>query len=91
MFVRRPDVLVFDDLSSALDVVTEQTLWQRLDDARANGYAATCLVISHRRAALHRADRIIVLADGLVAEVGSHTELYARDGEYRSLYDARTE
>lgn len=91
MFVRKPHVLVFDDLSSALDVVTEQTLWQRLDDARANGYAATCLVVSHRRAALHRADRIIVLKDGAVAEVGAHAELYARNGEYRSLYDARTE
>ncbi len=91
MFARRPDVLVFDDLSSALDVVTEQTLWQRLDDARARGYAATCLVVSHRRAALHRADRILVLKDGAVAEVGPHTQLYANDGEYRSLYDARTE
>ncbi len=91
MFVRRPDVLVFDDLSSALDVVTEQTLWQRLDDARAQGYAATCLVVSHRRAALHRADRILVLKDGAVAEVGPHSQLYANNGEYRSLYDARTE
>jgi ATP-binding cassette subfamily B protein len=43
MFVRDPELLVFDDLSSALDVETEQTLWQRLFERR----RATCLVVSH--------------------------------------------
>lgn len=57
MFVRNPDLLVFDDLSSALDVETEQLLWARL--AARSGI--TCLVVSNREAALRRADRVLVL------------------------------
>ena len=57
MFVRGSDLLVFDDLSSALDVQTEQTLWSRVFEQQ----AVTCLVVSHRRPALRRADQIIVL------------------------------
>ncbi len=57
MFVRNPDLLVFDDLSSALDVETEQQLWTRL----AARPGSTCLVVSHREAALARADRVLVL------------------------------
>ena len=54
--------LVFDDLSSALDVETERALWERLFAHRSDG--VTCLVVSHRRAALERADHIVVLKDG---------------------------
>ncbi|MBV7338342.1 ABC transporter ATP-binding protein/permease [Chloroflexi bacterium TSY] len=63
MLVRHPQLLAIDDLSSALDVETEQQLWKRLfaisdGDSR---YRPTCLVVSHRQAALQRADQIIVL------------------------------
>src|SRR3954470_5369411 len=64
MFVRQPELLVFDDLSSALDVETERLLWERL----AGRPDLTCLVVSHHRAALERADQIIVLEDGRVVE-----------------------
>jgi ATP-binding cassette subfamily B protein len=63
MFVREPELLVFDDLSSALDVETERLLWER-----ALGQGATCLVVSHRPAVLSRADQIIVLDDGRVVD-----------------------
>jgi ATP-binding cassette subfamily B protein len=86
MFVRRPEVLVFDDLSSALDVETEQLLWERL--ATTLGHA-TVIAVSHRRAALQRADRIIVLKGGLVEAQGHLQDLLASSAELRELW--RTE
>src|SRR5438093_10048442 len=59
MFIRQPELLVFDDLSSALDVETERKLWERVFEQG----DVTCLVVSHRHAALRRADHVVVLKD----------------------------
>ncbi|MCB2225000.1 MAG: ABC transporter ATP-binding protein/permease [Actinobacteria bacterium] len=83
MFVRDPEVLVFDDLSSALDVETERTLWDRLFAERAG---VTSLVVSHRKPALQRADQIVVMHAGRVAAVGSLDALLETSPEFRALW-----
>ncbi len=106
MFVRDAELLVFDDLSSALNVNTENLLWQRLgqvpnaacgtENAKHSAFPAlnselTCLVISHRRAALQRADQIVVLKDGCVEDIGKLDELLARCTEMQRLWQGETQ
>lgn len=83
MLVRDAELYVFDDLSSALDVDTEQKLWTRLFGDRND---ATCLVVSHRKVALSRADHIIVMKDGRIEAEGKAERLLAENDSFRKLW-----
>lgn len=82
MLVRNAELLVFDDLSSALDVETEQALWERLFARRASTY----LVVSHRKSVLQLADHIIVLKDGRVEAKRTLEVLLATCEEVQRLW-----
>jgi len=83
MLIRSPNLLVLDDVSSALDAGTERILWQQLLDKRRE----TVLAVSHRRMTLERANRVIVLQAGRVAATGPLSKVLKESGEARAIYE----
>lgn len=86
-FLARPRVLVLDEATSNLDLASETRIEAALDVVLEG---RTAIIIAHRLATAMRADRIAVIHDGRLAELGSHDELLALDGRYRALYDTWT-
>jgi ATP-binding cassette subfamily B protein len=81
--VGKPNILILDDCTSALDSRTEDALWERLHEVMPG---LTAVIITHRPDTLERADRIIVLEDGRIEEVGHHDDLVERGGLYARIY-----
>ena len=90
MFVRNPELLVLDDLSSALDVDTEKELRARVFTLKESD-ETTCLVVSHRKTALQKADHVIVMADGKKHDEGTLESLLDRCVEMQKLWKELTQ
>ena len=87
IFLKNPPILILDEATSALDSVTEAKI-QRAFDALAQG--RTTLIIAHRLSTIRAASRIVSIADGVIAECGTHQELLAKGGIYADLYTTQT-
>jgi ATP-binding cassette subfamily B protein len=83
-FHARPRVLILDEATSNLDLRTEAKIEHALDVLLEG---RTAIIVAHRLSTVMRADRIAVVKDGRITEVGSHDELVARGGDYADLYD----
>ena len=79
---REPEVLVLDEGTSALDGATERALVAAIDEAT---HERTLIAIAHRISTIRDADRILVVSDGRIQDVGTHDELLARNDLFRAL------
>jgi ATP-binding cassette, subfamily B, bacterial len=79
----QPDLIVMDEATSSVDTLTEAVIQQAMERMM---HGRTSFVIAHRLSTIKRADRIIVLKDGRIDEIGTHAELIRKKGHYYDLY-----
>ena len=84
--VHNPHILILDEYTSGLDANAESNLTEVIDRSMKG---RTCLVIAHRLATIRHADRIVVMNAGKIAEEGSHSELMAKNGLYRQIFETQ--
>ena len=86
IILKNPSILILDEATSALDSISESAIQSALEHLM-NG--RTSIVIAHRLSTILKADRILVVRDGVIAEEGTHDELLAKNGTYRELYETQ--
>ncbi len=84
VLVYDPRILLLDEATSNVDTFSEETLQEAVHTAMEG---RTTLVVAHRLSTIQEVDRIAVMHQGKLAEIGTHAELLARDGIYRKLYE----
>lgn len=86
VFLKNPPIVILDEATSSLDNYTEKLIQESLDKLAEN---RTILIIAHRMSTIKNADKIIVLNNGEVAEIGTHSTLMSGGGLYYNLYNAQ--
>ncbi len=86
--VKDAEIVILDEATAALDNESEKIIQHALDNLMTH---KTTIVIAHRLSTVHNADQIVVLNEGEIVERGSHDELLAQNGVYKTLYDAQFE
>ena len=86
VILKDPQILILDEATSALDSISEAAIQNALELLM---QGRTSLVIAHRLSTILKADRILVVQGGVIAESGTHDELLAKDGVYRALYETQ--
>ena len=81
--VSKPNLLILDEATSSIDSFSEKLIQEATDKITKN---RTSIIIAHRLATIQKADKIIVMDDGLIVEMGTHAELMAKKGYYSKLY-----
>jgi ATP-binding cassette subfamily B protein len=85
--LRDPRILMLDDATSSVDAETEQSIWEALERLMKG---RTTFIIAHRIQTLQRADLVVVLRKGKVVQRGTHSELVAQEGIYRTIYELQS-
>ena len=86
VILKDPKILILDEATSALDSISENAIQDALETLM---QSRTSIVIAHRLSTILKADRILVVKDGVIAEQGTHEELLAKGGVYRELYETQ--
>ena len=84
--IKQPEILIFDDSTSALDLQTEANLYKAINE---NFKDLTIITIAQRVASVRNADKIVVLNDGKIASIGSHDELMKTSAIYQDIYNSQ--
>ncbi|MFC4556833.1 ABC transporter ATP-binding protein [Virgibacillus kekensis] len=86
VFLKNPPILIFDEATSALDLESEHIIQEAVERLASD---RTTFIVAHRLATITHADRIVVIEDGEIKEIGSHAELMKRKGSYYNLYQVQ--
>lgn len=86
VFLKNPPMLIFDEATSALDLESEHLIQEAMEELAKN---RTTFIVAHRLSTITHADRIVVIEDGEIVEIGNHHELMQRNGPYKKLFDVQ--